>query len=79
MSAGRGFVALALVIFGAYHPLGAALTALLFGAALALQFRFQAAGFDVPPELFRSLPYVLSLAILAGLTGRRRAPASLGK
>jgi simple sugar transport system permease protein len=79
MSAGRGFVAIALVIFGAHHPLGAAAAALLFGGALALQFRFQAAGWDVPPELFRSWPYVLSLVFLAGFAGKRRAPAALGR
>lgn len=79
LSSGRGFVAIALVIFGAHHPLGATAAALLFGGALALQFRFQAAGWSVPPEAFRVLPYVLSLAVLAGFAGKRRAPAALGR
>ncbi len=79
MSAGRGFVAIALVIFGAHHPLGAAAAAFLFGAAMSLQYRLQAAGLRVPPEIFRSLPYVLSLAVLALFAGRRRAPAALGR
>jgi len=79
MSAGRGFVAVAIVIFGAHHPLGVAAASLLFGFAQALQFRFQALGWSVPPELFRSLPYVLSLAVLAGFAGRRRSPEALGR
>jgi ABC-type uncharacterized transport system permease subunit len=79
MSAGRGYVAIALVIFGAHHPLGAAAASLLFGAAQALELRFQAAGWTVPPEWFRALPYVLSLLVLAGFMGRRRSPAALGR
>jgi len=79
MSSGRGFVAIALVIFGGYRPLGAGAAALLFGAALALQYRLQASGSGLPPELFRSLPYALSLVVLAGFAGRRRAPAALGR
>lgn len=79
MSAGRGFVAVAIVIFGGHHPLGAAAASLLFGAALAVRFRFQAAGWGVPPELFRALPYLLSLLVLAGFAGKRRAPAGLAK
>lgn len=80
MTAGRGFVAIALVIFGAHHALGAAAASIFFGLALAFQFRLQAGGYaSIPPELFRSLPYLLSLLVLAGFAGRRRAPSALGK
>jgi simple sugar transport system permease protein len=79
MSAGRGFIAIAIVVLGRWHPLGVALGALLFGAASALQFAFQAMGWNVPYQLFLVVPYLLTLAALAGAVGRARAPASLGK
>lgn len=79
MSAGRGFIAIAIVVLGRWHPLGVALAALVFGAASALQFAFQAMGWEVPYQLFLVAPYVLTLAGLAGLVGRTRAPAALGK
>ena len=79
MTAGRGFIAIAIVILGRWHPLWVLGAALLFGAASALQFAFQAMGFAVPYQLFLMLPYVLALAALAGGAGRARAPAELGK
>lgn len=79
MSAGRGFIAIAIVALGRWTPHGAALAALLFGAASALQFRFQAAGSTVPYQVFLALPYLLTLVVLAGGVGRARAPAALGK
>jgi len=79
MSAGRGFIAIAVVALGRWHPIGVALAALLFGAASALQFLFQAMGWSVPYQLFLALPYLLTLAALAGAAGRSPAPASLGK
>ncbi len=79
MSAGRGFIALAIVIVGRRHPLGALLAALGFGFATALQFHFQALGLDVPFQFFLILPYVLTLLVLAGFVGRRAAPAALGQ
>ena len=79
MSAGRGFIAIAIVVLGRWHPLGVALGALLFGAASALQFAFQAMGWAVPYQLFLVIPYLLTLAALAGAIGRARAPAALGK
>jgi simple sugar transport system permease protein len=78
MTAGRGFVAIAIVVLGRWHPVGVALAALLFGGLTALQYLFQAAGLDVPYQLFLMLPYVLTLVALAGLVGRARAPAALG-
>ena len=79
MTAGRGFVAIAIVVLGRWHPIGVAIAALVFGAASALQFVFQAMGLDVPYQLFLMLPYVLTLLALAGVVGRVRPPASLGR
>ncbi|MFL5574599.1 MAG: ABC transporter permease [Gemmatimonadaceae bacterium] len=79
MSAGRGFIAIAVVALGRWHPLGVALAALLFGAASALQFLFQAMGWNVPYQLFLALPYLLTLLALAGAAGRSAAPAALGR
>ncbi|MDB4878838.1 MAG: ABC-type transporter, integral rane subunit [Gemmatimonadetes bacterium] len=79
MSSGRGFIAIAIVVLGRWHPIGVALGALLFGAASALQFAFQAMGWNAPYQLFLATPYLLTLAALAGAVGRVRAPASLGK
>lgn len=66
MSAGRGFIAIAVVVLGRWHPVGTAFAALLFGAANALQFLFQAMGWAVPYQLPLALPYLLTLAALAG-------------
>lgn len=79
MSAGRGFIAIAIVVLGRWTPLGVAGGALLFGAASALQFAFQAMGWSAPYQLFLVAPYILTLAALAGAVGRARAPAALGK
>lgn len=79
MTAGRGFIAIAIVVLGRWHPVGVLLASLLFGAATALQFAFQALGLNVPYQFFLMLPYVLTLALLAGLVGGVRAPAALGR
>jgi simple sugar transport system permease protein len=79
MSAGRGFIAIGIVVLGRWHPGGVALASLLFGAASALQFVLQAMGFTLPYQLFLALPYVLTLLALAGVAGRVTAPAALGK
>jgi ABC-type uncharacterized transport system permease subunit len=78
MSAGKGFIAIAVVVLGRWNPLLVLVAALLFGAASALQFFLQALGFDLPYQLFLALPYLLTLAALAGWVGRARAPAALG-
>jgi ABC-type uncharacterized transport system permease subunit len=79
MTAGRGFIAIAIVVLGRWHPVWVMGAALLFGAATALQFLFQAMGLRVPYQLFLMLPYALALVALAGGMGRARAPAGLGK
>jgi simple sugar transport system permease protein len=79
MTAGRGYMALAIVVLGRWHPVGVALASLAFGAAMALQFLFQTSGLDVPYQLFLMLPYALALLALAGVVGRVKAPGDLGK
>jgi simple sugar transport system permease protein len=79
MSAGRGFIAIAVVALGRWNPLGAAAAALLFGAASALQFVFQAMGWGLPAQLFLALPYLLTLVLLALSAGRGAAPAALAR
>lgn len=80
MTAGRGFIAIAIVVLGRWHPLGAVLAALLFGAATALQFLFQASGTTIVPyQVLLALPYLLALAVLATAVGRSRAPAALAR
>jgi simple sugar transport system permease protein len=79
MTAGRGFVAIAIVVLGRWNPVGVLAAALLFGAATALQYLLQALGLDVPYQLFLMLPYLLVLLALAGAVGRVRAPVELGR
>jgi simple sugar transport system permease protein len=79
MSAGRGFIAIAIVVLGRWNPLGAMLAALVFGAASALQFFFQATGSNLPYQLFLVFPYVLTLVALAATRGRASSPAALGR
>lgn len=81
MTAGRGFIAVALVIFSKWHPTRAIFGALLFGGAIALQLQMQARGVQVSPFLLDMLPYLLSLGVLAVWGGSRRqaAPGSLGR
>jgi simple sugar transport system permease protein len=78
MSAGRGFLAIAIVALGRWRPTAVALASLVFGTALALQFVVQALGWNVRYELALMIPYVLTLAAL-GAFGRGAAPAMLGR
>ncbi len=78
MTAGRGFIALAAVIFGRWNPLGATGAAIFFGFFEALQFVLQGRAGWLPPEAMQALPYVAALVALAGITGRVRAPAADG-
>jgi len=79
MSAGRGFIALAIVIFGRWSPWGLLGAALLFGFATALQFHFQALALPIPYQFFLMLPYAVTLVALAISAGKTRAPAALGQ
>jgi ABC-type uncharacterized transport system permease subunit len=78
MTAGRGFIALAAVIFGRWDPVRAAIACLLFAAAEAAQIRLQS--LDVLPSQFvEMIPYLLTIIALAGVVGRSKAPAALGR
>jgi simple sugar transport system permease protein len=67
------------VVLGRWRPAGVAGAALLFGAAGALQYLFQALGSTLPYQLFLAVPYLLTLVVLAGVAGRTAAPAALGR
>lgn len=85
MTAGRGWIAVALVIFAIWHPLRAAFGAYLFGGVEAFQLRLQAAGTTIPTPLLLMLPYVLTIVVLVVISVRKGkgllfgAPASLGQ
>jgi simple sugar transport system permease protein len=81
MTAGRGFIAVALVIFSRWHPLRAVVGALLFSGAVAFQLLLQASGVRISPFLLDTIPYLLTLGVLILWGGMRRqsAPASLGR
>ncbi len=79
MVAGRGFIALSIVIFGRWKLKGALLGTAVFGIAAAAQYAMQASGRGVPFHLLLAVPYVVTLLILCGIAGRVRAPESLGK
>lgn len=79
MTAGRGFIALTVVIFARWSPLGAVAAALFFGAATAAQHRLQAMGTAVPYQLTLMLPYVLTLLVLAVAARRSSGPGDLGQ
>jgi simple sugar transport system permease protein len=79
MTAGRGFIALALVIFGRWNPWGALAGALLFGAAEGSQFFLQTRIGSLFYPLLLALPYVLTILVLSGFAGKTRAPAALAQ
>jgi simple sugar transport system permease protein len=77
MTNGRGFIALAALIFGRWNPIGAAGAALLFGFALAVTY--QVPQEVIPLEFIQMLPYILTIVALAAFGGRAIAPAAIGK
>ncbi len=81
MTNGRGFIALAAMIFGNWNPIGAWAAALLFGFANALQSQLQFLGLGsiIPHQFIGLLPYVLTIVVLAGFVGRARPPAAVGQ
>lgn len=78
ISGGRGWIALALVIFGNWSPWLILFGALFFGLIDALQMGLQAVGVDLPYQLLLALPYLLTIVVLVGSRGRSRAPLALG-
>lgn len=83
MSAGRGFMALAAMVFGHWHPVRAFWACLLFGLLDATAIRLQGLSLpgigSVPVELIQALPYLLTVVLLAGFFGRAESPAALGR
>jgi general nucleoside transport system permease protein len=79
MTNGRGFIALAVMLFGKRTPLGALGAALLFGLASAMQTQLQFIGINVPHQFVGMLPYLLTILVLAGFVGRTRDPKALGQ
>jgi len=77
ITAGRGWIAIALVIFGRWRPTGIAFAALLFGTLDALQFRFQTLNTAIPFEFFIALPFIVTLAAVAFGSKRAREPSAL--
>jgi ABC-type uncharacterized transport system permease subunit len=84
MTTGRGFIALAALIFGKWTPLGAWGAALLFGFAQALQINIQQCGLEIRPgepfpnQIIGMIPYVVTIIVLAGAIGRSTPPAAIG-
>jgi general nucleoside transport system permease protein len=78
MTAGRGYIALALLILGRRHPFGLMAAALMFGAADALQLRTQILNIGVPFQFMLMLPYILTMVVLATFVRRTDNPAALG-
>ena len=79
MTAGRGFIGLAAMIFGAWTPVGAFLASLVFGFADAVQARLSILNIALPSEFLLMVPYLVTIAVVAGLVGRVRAPAADGR
>ncbi|MCV0404353.1 MAG: ABC transporter permease [Chloroflexi bacterium] len=79
MTAGRGFIGLAAMIFGGWNPIGAFLAGLVFGFADAIQSRLSILSIAIPSEFLLMVPYVVTIIVVAGLVGRARAPAADGK
>jgi general nucleoside transport system permease protein len=77
MTAGRGFIALAALIFGKWRPVQTMLACLLFGLAEAVAIQMQGVG-NIPVQFIQIIPYVLTIVVLAGFIGHSRAPRSLG-
>ena len=79
MTGGKGFIALAAMIFGKWKPFGAFGGALLFGFVDALQIKLQIVGINVPYQFLSLAPYVVTMVVLAGFIGRAVPPAALGQ
>ena len=79
MTAGKGFIALAALIFGRWHPIGALMAALVFSFTEELQTRLAALGTSIPSDFLLMTPYVVTIIVVAGVVGRSRAPAADGQ
>ena len=79
MTGGRGYIGLAAMIFGRWHPVGALAAALVFGFADSLQQKLALLQTPIPSEFLAMAPYVATIIVVAGLVGRAKAPAADGK
>jgi ABC-type uncharacterized transport system permease subunit len=79
MTGGRGFIGLAAMIFGRWHPVGALLAALVFGFADSLQQKLALLRTPIPSEFLAMAPYIATIVVVAGVVGRARPPAADGK
>lgn len=79
MTAGKGFIGLAAVIFGAWHPIGAFFASVVFGFAENTQALLNILGVGVAPQILNSVPYVVTIVVVAGVVGRVRGPAEAGR
>ena len=79
MTGGRGFIGLAAMIFGRWHPVGALLAALVFGFADSLQQKLAILQTPIPSEFLAMAPYIATIVLVAGIVGRARPPAADGK
>lgn len=79
MTNGRGFIGLAAMIFGRWHPAGALAAALVFGFADSLQQKLSILNTPIPSEFLAMAPYLVTIIVVAGLVGRARPPAAIGK
>jgi simple sugar transport system permease protein len=79
MTGGRGYIGLAAMIFGRWHPVGALMAALVFGFADSLQQKLAILQTPIPSEFLAMAPYIATIVLVAGLIGRARPPAADGK
>ncbi len=79
MVSGRGFMAVAAVVFGNYNPVGVLGASLVFGAGEAVMYRLQAAGTEIPFQFLLMVPYVLTILALCGFVGKSQVPAASGR
>lgn len=79
MTGGRGFIGLAAMIFGRWHPVGALMAALVFGFADSLQQKLAILQTPIPSEFLAMAPYIATIVLVAGIVGRARPPAADGK
>lgn len=79
MTAGKGFIGLAAMIFGKWNPIGAFLSSLIFGFADSLQIKLQILSVPIPTEFLQMTPYIITIIVLAGVVGRAMPPAADGE
>lgn len=79
ITAGKGYIALVVVILGRRHPIGVMMAAIVVGGADALQFRMQTMGFGIPSQLFNMFPYIITVLVLLFSIGKNRTPSALGQ